>query len=426
MSEQTEPHDSDGISIINDLVKYLRRFVVFSDSTDALVVALWCVHTHNMDLWVATPRLHVRSATRGTGKTRLLEILEQLTHCSVRSANATSAAIFRQIDSGTVTFILDEIDTVYGAKAGGDEQLRAVINAGYRRNSPILRSHQDGGRGTIQYEVFSAFALAGIGDLPATISSRCIPVTLHRRLPTEPVDLFDQRTARTETDILRNRIHNWLAKVSPALSTATPRIPASLHNRNEELARPLLAIAETASTALAKKAAHAISRALDHHADNDDDAEHLLADIRDVFEVKKVDRLPSKELLECLQTLETSPWATIRLTPYSLAQMIRPFGIAPQKLRTGATTRQGYYLDDFKPVFERYLPDSPTSHAGNPSGPQHTTNIKKRVPKADTNGPKKKTAKKKIKRDVRIEDPLHDLIDNFAEIESTWKTRGRK
>jgi putative DNA primase/helicase len=101
------------------------------------------------------------------------------------------AALFRAIDQRKPTLFLDEVDAAFNPKArerGTKDELRSLLNAGYRRGQFVYR--MGGGNHTTleRFEVFGAKALAGLGSLPLTLQSRCIRLELTRRRADEPVE----------------------------------------------------------------------------------------------------------------------------------------------------------------------------------------------------------------------------------------------
>ena len=80
----------------------------------------------------------------------------------------------------------------------------------------------------------------------------------------------------------------------------------------------------------------------------------LIADIRTVFESKKHKRIATDQLIFKLKGLPESQWD--ELTAVKLARMLRPFEIFPRQLWVGEANVRGYDYEDFKSVFDRYLP----------------------------------------------------------------------
>jgi hypothetical protein len=93
---------------------------------------LWVAHTYLLDRFLVSPRLGVRSPTKGCGKTLLLDVLGRLVLRPLPAANVTSSAIFRVIEGHCPTLLVDEADTfLYD-----NDELRGVLNSGHRKGGP--------------------------------------------------------------------------------------------------------------------------------------------------------------------------------------------------------------------------------------------------------------------------------------------------
>ena len=88
----------------------------------------------------------------------------------------------------------------------------------------------------------------------------------------------------------------------------------------------------------------------------------LLTDVRSVWTIGSPN-MTTASLIKALESLADSSWAEPehKLTPRKLAGMLRPFGIEPRQVRTGALSGKGYQRTAFEEVFSRYLP---SIHAG--------------------------------------------------------------
>jgi hypothetical protein len=65
-----------------------------------------------------------------------------------------------------------------------------------------------------------------------------------------------------------------------------------------------------------------------------------------------------------LVEIEGRPWGEFGrsgkpMSPNQLARMLKPLGIAPEVIRTGAATPRGYMLVQFGDAFRRYLASKP-------------------------------------------------------------------
>ena len=137
---------------------------------------------------------------KGSGKTRVLELLEASCAGPMFAVNLSPSALFRRLDKGGATLLLDEADTHLGGSAKSSEKyedLRALVNAGYRRGAKVYRSEPTGK--TVverEFDVFAPVAVAGIGDLPDTVLDRSIIVPMRRRSRREQVDRYRIRDGK--------------------------------------------------------------------------------------------------------------------------------------------------------------------------------------------------------------------------------------
>jgi Protein of unknown function (DUF3631) len=108
----------------------------------------------------------------------------------------------------------DEIDTVYGQKARGNEDLRPVLNAGHRRDATAGRGlwGPDGLTGQ-EYPAYCAVALAGIGELPDTIADRAVVISMKKRKHTERVEPWRGPLHGREAKELGERLGSWMETV---------------------------------------------------------------------------------------------------------------------------------------------------------------------------------------------------------------------
>ena len=357
--EATPPATGAG-ELLAELVAVLRRFVVMTEA-QAAVAALWVLHAHAIDAADTTPYLAVTSAEKRSGKSRLLEVLAELVPNPIEAANISEAALFRALGAdGGCTLLFDEIDGTFGPKARDKEDLRALVNAGYRRGARAYRCVGEGARQRVEaFPVFGPKALAGIGELPDTIADRSNPVRLHRRSRTEAIARGRRRTIVAATEQLRGGIERWAKAALEGLRGMEPELPDELDDRAQDGAEPLLAIAEQAGGEWPTRARAALVELHgERTADDDSWGVQLLADIRAVF--GDADRLPSAELLDRLRADDEAPWAgwgEKGLQPRGLGKLLGPYGIKSRTIRpaSGAPCR-GFLRSQFEDAFTRYLP----------------------------------------------------------------------
>ena len=339
--------------ILEDVRAFVRRFVVL-DEYQADTVALWAAHTHAVDAFDCTPYLAVTSAEKRSGKTRLLEVLELLSREPLSTANISDAALFRVIDNKRPTLLIDEVDAIFGKKSPREE-LRGMLNAGYRRGAT---THRMGGANNTTLQTFSVFcpkAFTGIGDcLPDTITDRSIPIRLKRRTRNVAIERFRLRDVPPEGHGLRERLAGWLEPYADHLADSRPDLPDELDDRAQDVWEPLLAIADLAGGDWPQRARTA-ARALSTGVEREDDSitAVLVRDIATVFEAKG-DRLRTVDLLEGLHAVEESPWGVWYgkpLTAHGLSRLLKPYRIKTMPVRTEGNVVKGYKVEQFSDAF---------------------------------------------------------------------------
>jgi putative DNA primase/helicase len=223
-----------------------------------------------------------------------------------------------------------------------------------------------------EFSTFAPAAIAMIGHLPGTLADRSIAITLKRKRVDEPVESF-RYDHTEELDQLARMCARWAADNIELLRRADPDVPANLYNRAADNWRPLLAIADAAGGDWPQRAREIAAATVDA-----DQAKRvgLLADIHDVFEAKRVDKIKSAELALALVAIEGHPWAEYGksgkpLSANNLARMLAGDHVIPKTVRFGAgpeDTAKGYELDQFADAFARYLPP-PQNPTVTPSQP---------------------------------------------------------
>ena len=353
----------DGAALLDAVRQFLCRFIVFPETVCFDTVALWAAHAHMVEYFHTTPRLAALSPEPESGKSRVLEVLDLLTPSSMLILSPSVAAIFRTLANERTTLLFDEVDTVFTSRGKDDqnEDLRALLNAGYRRGATIPRCV--GAKHEVRkFNVFAAAALAGIGDLPDTIMSRSIVIRMRRRSAAEPIEQFRLRLHETEGHQIRDRLAQWAESVGPAVGDAWPELPKGVVDRLAEAWEPLIAVADAAGGEWPKRAREAaVALVAAHRSREPSLGIRLLMDLHRVF--KDRDTLSTDEILTTLNAMEESPWADLRGKPLDargLARRLKKYGVKSKNVRVSGSgyrdeVLKGYDKTDFWDVWSRYL-----------------------------------------------------------------------
>ncbi|MEU3690305.1 DUF3631 domain-containing protein [Streptomyces narbonensis] len=385
----------DGASLLADVEAFHRRFNVFPREAAYVAVALWDAHCHLLDAFDSTPRLAFLSPEPGSGKSRALEVVETLVPRPMLAVNARAAALFRSVSdpAGPPTILFDEIDTVFGPKAGDNEELRGFLNAGHRRSGVTYRCVGDGGNQTVvEFPSYTSVAVAGLGGLPDTITTRSVIIRMRRRAWNETVEPFRARLHEAEGNKLRDRLAQWADQVREDVAGRWPDMPDGVTDRPADVWEPLLSVADAAGGDWPERARAACVE-LVNAARADDKGSigiRLLTDLRDHVMVG-IDRLPTVAVLDRLCSLDEAPWADMSGRPLDsrgLAKMLGEYmtsdntPVKARNIKSAGSVLKGYYAADLHDAWQRYCPPpllgaatSATSATPQVSGPEKVAEV---------------------------------------------------
>jgi len=342
-------------ALLNQLTATIKRFMVCPDET-ADAAALWVVMTWFVDVIPVAALAVITAPEKRCGKSQMLEIIGELVNRPLSSSSITTAALFRSIDLWTPTLLIDEADTFMK----DDEGLRGMINCGYKRKlASVIRCVGDENIPK-RFNTFGAKALSGIGHLPDTIMDRAIVLELRRKLPNEKV----QRLRHAEPDMF-SKLASQLARFAEdnrdTIRQARPELPEALDDRKQEIWESLLAIAQLAGPAWFERATAAALKLSGSNEESLSIGVELLADIKEVFEHKRCDKIRSADLIEALCEDEEKPWLTYNKgKPIAFRQVskrLKDYGIQSKGIRLGNQTPKGFELWQFTDAFTRYIPE---------------------------------------------------------------------
>jgi hypothetical protein len=354
-SPEPWPDPVSGADLLNEIARAIHRYVVLP--SEAIVAStLFAAYAHSFEAWSISPRLAITAPEMQCGKTTLLSVLEPLVPRPLKADNVTAAAVFRVVELARPTLMIDEADSFLK----DNEELRGVLNSGHRSNGQVIRLVGD----NYEARTFSTWCptvIAAIGRIPSTLEDRSISISMRRALPEEKVSRFDDKE-RDKLLPLARKARRWADEHMEALRTADPRTPDALHGRAADNWRPLLAVADVAGGAWPDYARQACERlALSKSTEQDSFRVQLLADIRALFEDRRVERISSVEIVQGLCVIEGRPWQDWgrgkSITANQLARLLAPFGVKPKTMRIDKEQpSKGYERLDFDDPFNRYLP----------------------------------------------------------------------
>ena len=325
--EQPWPEPVVGATLLDDVADTFCRHLSLKEGV-ADTLTLWAVSTHAIEVSEFAPRLYLTSPTAGCGKSLTLAILTRLCRRPLPDSNITTAAIFRAVHHTQATLLIDEIDTFLKHH----RESIGILNSGHYRPMAYVRRLMRGV--VVSFSTFGAVALAGIGSLKvAALESRCIILPMRKRGPDEEIEAL--RVHRGRDRVLRDlgrKAARWTIDHLDRLGEAEPEMPDQLSDRGQDNWRVMIAIADLAGGEWPRRARDAAVN-LSAPSEALSTPELLLADIRDIFDRSMSTRIKTSVLVQTLTEMEDREWGS--LTQWSVAVMLKPFGIRPvvKKLR---------------------------------------------------------------------------------------------
>jgi hypothetical protein len=352
-----EPKPTQPKSPLGEVTSFIRRYVVMTDD-QLLVVGLWVLHTHLIDIAEQTPYLAVTSPEKQCGKSRLLEVLDPLVRDGWQQILPSEAVVYRTVNARMPTLLLDEVDTIFNPRTADKyEGLRALLNSGHRRSAKVPRC-VGATQNIVEFSTFCPKVLAGIGTLPDTVADRSIPIRLARKTRDEHVERFTQRVVKPVATALHDQIRAWAAANRKVLAKTIPDMPDEISDRMQEGCEQLVAIADRLGAGVEARKALLGLLTGERLDDVDTWRLRLLRDIKAIFDEHPNARAAhTANLLGRLHSMEEAGWDGYYggLDARGLASLLHHYGIASTTVNVRGERAKGYRRRDFEDAWKRYV-----------------------------------------------------------------------
>lgn len=236
----------DELDVYQDVFDPIRLIVNsvidFHNPVFATLITLWIMGTYLSPIFDAYPYIFL-SGTRGSGKTKVLEFVRYLAFSALLTSNASASSVFRIAQANKATLLIDEGEMLSHSKESAE--LRLILNAGYRKNNPVMRTNKD----SFMVEFFDVTVpkmIAAINPLEATLKSRCIELVMIRTADKKKGNKRINDTSE-EWELMRDALYRYgllrMARAKEIYET-DPEVNI-LECRQNELFAPLLTVAKT-------------------------------------------------------------------------------------------------------------------------------------------------------------------------------------
>ena len=318
----------NGSRLLNEIDRTIRRFIVCEPET-AQAASLWIVMTWLMDVVKVAPLAVITAPEKRCGKTQLLDLIGKMSYRPMPTSSITPSALFRSIEMWQPTLLIDEAD----AFLNDNEEMRGLLNAGHTRTSSFTIRTVGDDHTPKRFNVWGAKAIAGIGKLQDTVMDRSVTLELRRKLDCEHVERIRHAEPGLFETLCR-KLCRFAEDNRETIRNARPALPEELNDRAQDNWEPLLAIADMAGgnwPEIARMAALKISRDKSPQSTGTE----LLEDIREIFDMKHIDRIHTHKLVEALCEDSEKPWST-----YNRGKPITPAQLSGDCLHTVSSAKR--------------------------------------------------------------------------------------
>jgi len=238
-------------TLLNDIHKHRRRYVIIHDEHGAVATTLWTPMSwvHN-EIATHSPTLLITSADDegNAAKTLLCSYLQYQTPRGKMVTDPSGASFFRMIDRNHPTLIIDNAENLFKRK----KVLIDLLAASWTRGVPVTR--QEHGV-TVEYDVFCPKiigAIAGLNFLPPNAMGRAIHFGMLPKLASETVEEF-RYADDAELLTLRQKLARFAFDSAERLRNANVELPEGFDNRLRDNWKLMFAIADLAGGSWPKR-----------------------------------------------------------------------------------------------------------------------------------------------------------------------------
>src|SRR5690606_19016114 len=122
-------------NVVHDL---FRQYVNFRSDIEGRILALWTIGTYFYTLFPAYPYLAL-NGPKNSGKSTVLRVLQPLAFNMITTSDPTGPSMFRLIHNTSCTVGIDEAERYHNPKDPGMQQIRQLLNSGYKQGMPAIR-----------------------------------------------------------------------------------------------------------------------------------------------------------------------------------------------------------------------------------------------------------------------------------------------
>ncbi|MES3005472.1 MAG: hypothetical protein V4664_00845 [Patescibacteria group bacterium] len=236
----------DEQEIINEVQSFIHKYLDISEVYEG-IATYYVLFSWLYDKFNEVPYLRT-IGDYGTGKSRFLQTIGSLCYKPIFTGGATTPSpIFRIVDETGGTLIIDEADFKYSDMTS---DLVKILNTGYQKGIPVLRTE---GKGTYEVKAYNVFS-PKIVATRETFSDKALESrflveemsvgTIRAGIPRTLEEDFYNDSQKIRNKLLRWRLDNYLKKIDKN----DEQLIEGIHPRLNQIVLPLFSIIKDPQT----------------------------------------------------------------------------------------------------------------------------------------------------------------------------------
>lgn len=220
-------------NVYQEIKRLLKQHIDLSREVVYGMLAAWIIATYFFMFFSAFPFIFI-FGRKGSGKSRLLDILEWLTFNAVKTKGVTLAALTDTVDGIRGVFLIDQAESLNNPC---NEEIVGILADSYRRYGGRRRvvELRVTGRRILEFETYAPKVFASYKDIHFDLKDRCIEIVMTK---TE-VDFPDTAVHYSMWSDIRDTLYRLLLTRWKDVMQIYPNTGKDMRNRTKELWRPI-------------------------------------------------------------------------------------------------------------------------------------------------------------------------------------------
>lgn len=247
----------DTKELYTDLRNYFRTYLYLKDDEYYDVLALFTMLSYCVQMFNSSPILGA-NGIKGSGKTRLLDLLDTVGFNSQMASSASPSSVYRFVESCNGMLILDEQEKLHSVMKTRTEfdDLSLILNSCYKKGGGAMRSIGENNENHV-FRTYTTAVVANQNGFHPTLASRMIILPIVRAEKSIKIPEWTRFTGEKIGGELQQRLFCWTLSNAGVIKECYDRFCgelsyffelASLFNRERECWIALFSLALTVDT----------------------------------------------------------------------------------------------------------------------------------------------------------------------------------